>query len=192
MCRAENRGRRPRREVLLGWLAPSHQLGGLGNALSSSSGSGALTFLFNFDCYGRPLVVLKPGCHSGRPAISTPKLLHRCLEVPDTCILNLITDNGNELHYCSQTQKYCMTNISFNIVTLPYSIVIIHCSVNLCLKNCHYFCLATTLSYMNFAIKTCFTFQPHLTSSSALPGKIENPKIVPFHLNAVYAVLAET
>jgi len=74
-----------------------------------------------------------------------------------------------------------MTNISFNIVTLPYSIVIIHCSVNLCLKNCHY-----------FTIKRCFTFQPHLTSASALPGKIENPKIVPFHLNAVDAVLAET
>jgi len=29
-----------------------------------------------------------------------------------------------------------------------------------------------------------FTFPPHLTSASALPGKTGNPEIVSFHLNA--------
>jgi len=65
-------------------------------------------------------------------------------EVSDAFIL--IVDNGNELHYCSQTQKYCMTNILCNTVTLPYLIiVIVHC-VSLCLKN------VTTLSCYNFDI----------------------------------------
>jgi len=31
-----------------------------------------------------------------------------------------------------------------------------------------------------------FTFPPHLTSASALPGETGNPEIASFHLNAAY------
>jgi len=58
-------------------------------------------FVFNFDCYGWPLVVLKRCCHRG--TINTRKLLYCRLKVRDTCIV--IVDNGNELHYCCQTQQ---------------------------------------------------------------------------------------
>ena len=59
-------------------------------------------------------------------------------EVCDAC--TLIVDSGNELHYCSQTQKYCMTNIPLNTVTqIKLTICYmasrrVHC-VSLCLKN---------------------------------------------------------
>jgi len=36
------------------------------------------------------------------------------------------------------------------------------------------------------AIKMYFTFPPHLTSASALPGETGNPEIASFHINAAY------
>jgi len=40
--------------------------------------------------------------------------------LPISCFIIVwaVSDNGNELQYCSQTQKYCMTNIPFNTVIL--------------------------------------------------------------------------
>jgi len=61
-------------------------------------------------------------------------------EVSNACIL--IVDNDCELHYCSQTEKYCMRNITFNTDALPS---ILDCDCTLCepvsQKSCHYFVL---------------------------------------------------
>jgi len=117
------------------------------------------------------MVVLKHGCRRFRPTISTRNSVGYFIvvwEVSDMCIL--IVDNGNELHYCSQTQKYCMRNVSFHTVTLSYLILIIHC-VSLCLKNVTN-CLAITLTYMHELILTVF-------GSNAI-GKVSNQNMLYF------------
>jgi len=65
-------------------------------------------------------------------------------EVSDAFIL--IVDNGNELHYCSQTQKYCMTNI---FMQYCHTSVLNNCDCTLCesvSQKMSLFCLAITLT----------------------------------------------
>jgi len=104
------------------------------------------TFLLNFDCCVWPLVVLKPGCHGGRPTVSTCtcKLLYRCLGSEWRVHIDrrqwqwiaLLLSDTKILHDKHFVQ-YCHTSILTCNCDL---IVIVHC-VSLCLKKCHYFVL---------------------------------------------------
>jgi len=50
--------------------------------------------------------------------VATEMGLSHFISIWEVCDAStLIVDSGNELHYCSQTQKYCMTNIQLNTVT---------------------------------------------------------------------------
>jgi len=113
------------------------------------------TFLLNFDCCVWPLVVLKPGCHGGRPTVSTCtcKLLYRCLGSEWRVHIDrwqwqwiaLLLSDTKILHDKHFVQ-YCHTSILTCNCDL---IVIVHC-VSLCLKNVPTLSCYNFLTYMNW------------------------------------------
>jgi len=81
---------------------------------------------------------------------------------------------------CSKTHRITSTVYTVSQTTLHLWLAIIFtCTVRLPQ-------FLTPMLPRKQTIKMYFTFPPHLTSASVLPGETENPEIAYFHLNAAW------